>query len=130
MHIDDYIPDDDDLGINDIDHSDFSSILPDDGEFDFSNDDDSFLDEVMDEYHQKSNHMTFVGRDRLPSNANSDGYIPNGHKELTSTVSEIHKTFDLYSKDGHDYVLYNGKYYSIDGIGTVTIGGIKYDKIR
>lgn len=92
-------------------------------------DDDDFVNEAMDEYYQETNQMTFGARDTLPPNANSDGYIPNGSQELTSTVSDIHKTFKLYSKNGHDYVLYNGAYYRIDGSGTVTIGGIKYDKI-
>ena len=129
MHIDDYLLDDDNLDTSGIGHSDFTSIHYNDDNIDISDDDNTFIDEAMDEYHNKGDHMTFRGRDTLPSNANSDGYIPNGHQELTSTVSEIHKTFKLYSKGGHDYVLYNGNYYQIDGTGTVTIGGIKYDKI-
>lgn len=95
----------------------------------FLHDDEDFLDEVMNERHQQSNQVTFCGRDTLPPNANSDGYIPNGTQELTSTIAETTKTFKLYSKGGHDYVLYNGSYYRIDGSGTVTIGGVKYDKI-
>lgn len=130
MHIDDYLLDDDDLNSDSIDHTDFSSLQSFDEDFDIPDDEDPFLDEVMDEYHQENSHTTFRGRDSLPSNANSDGYISKGHQELTSTISEIRKTFKLYSKNGHDYVLYNGRYYQIDGTGTVTIGGIKFDKIR
>lgn len=122
MHIDDYLIDDDDSGFVGLEYGDVSS----DSSFSY---DDEFLDEVMNEHHQKSNQVTFCGRDTLPPNANSDGYIPNGTQELTSTISDSTKTFKLYSKDGHDYVLYNGSYYRIDGPGTVTIGGIKYDKI-
>ena len=128
MHIDDYLIDDDNLNASSIDHTDFSSLLSHDEDVNIS-DDDTFLDEVMDEFHQEKTQSTFRGHDPLPPNANSDGYIPNGHQELTSTISEIHKTFKLYSKGGHEYVLYNGRYYQIDGTGTVTIGGIKYDKI-
>lgn len=94
-----------------------------------SYDDDDFVEEVMNEHSQGANHPAFIGRDKLPPNANSDGYIPNGSQELISTISDTSKTFKLYSKDGHDYVLYNGVYYRIDGPGTVTIGGVKYDKI-
>ena len=128
MFIDDYLLDDADLDTTSIDHHDFTLSHCDDYDSDNSDDEDTFVDEVMSEYQQKQNRVSF-GRDTLPSNANSDGYIPSGHQELTSTVSEIHKTFKLYSKGGHDYVLYNGEYYQIDGTGTVTIGGIKYDKI-
>ena len=128
MHIDDYLIDDDNLNASSIDHTDFSSLLSHDEDVNIS-DDDTFLDEVMDEFHQEKTQSIFRGHDSLPPNANSDGYIPNGHQELTSTISEIHKTFKLYSKGGHEYVLYNGRYYQIDGTGTVTIGGIKYDKI-
>lgn len=122
MHIDDYLIDDDDPGFVGLEYGDVSS----DGSFSH---DDGFLDEVINEHKQKTNHMAFEGRDTLPSNANSDGYIPNGTQELTSTIANTQKTFKLYTKDGHDYVLYNGNYYRIDGSGTVTIGGIKYDKI-
>lgn len=122
MHIDDYLIDDDDPGFVGLEYGDVSS----DSSFSY---DDEFLDEVMNEHHQKSNQVTFCGRDTLPPNANSDGYIPNGTQELTSTIAETTKTFKLYSKGGHDYVLYNGSYYRIDGSGTVIIGGIKYNKI-
>lgn len=128
MLIDDYLHDNDGMDSS-VDHSSIASIHYDNADIDLSDDGDSFIDEVMDEYHGKKDDITFHGRDTLPPNADSDGYIPRGNQELTSTVSDIHKTFKLYSKNGHDYVLYNGKYYQIDGSGTVTIGGIKYDKI-
>jgi len=130
MHIDDFLQDNDDLETGSIDHSGIALTHHDNGDIDFTDDGDSFIDEVMDEYHRKNDGVSFHGRDTLPPNANADGYIPRGHQELTSTVSDIHKTFKLYSKGGHDYVLYNSKYYQIDGSGTVTIGGIQYDKIR
>lgn len=120
---------DDYLDFDDLNESDFMSTYYDDNDIEISRCDDSFTDEVMDEYHHTNNHSTFCGRDTLPPNANSDGYIPKGYKELTSTISKYHNTFKLYYKGGHDYVLYNGKYYQIDGIGTVVIGGIKYNKI-
>lgn len=126
MLIDDYLIDDGDfdLELPDIDYPD----MPNDDDGTISSDED-FLDEVMNEHEQDTNHMTFCGHDTLPPNANSDGYIPSGTQELTSTIADIQKTFKLYTKDGHDYVLYNGSYYRIDGSGTVTIGGVKYDKI-
>lgn len=129
MHIDDYLLDDDDVNSSSIDYTDFSSFDSTSEDFDISDDDDSFLDEAMNDYHHGTNHPSFGGHDTLPPNANSDGYIPDGKQELTTTISDIHKTFKLYSKGGHKYVLYNGSYYQIDGSGTVTIGGIKYDKI-
>ena len=121
MHIDDYSFSDDGL--------DVSSLIPDDDDFSIDGDDDSLIDEAVSEYHQGKYHPTFEAKDTLPHNANADGYIPDGKQELTSTISNSHKTFNLYTKDGHDYVLYNGRYYRIDGVGTVTIGGIKYNKI-
>ena len=119
MLIEDYLIEDDDFGLSGLED------MSDDTDLSY---DDDFLEEVMNEHKQKTNLLTFDARDTLPPNANSDGYIPNGSQKLTSTNSDIHETFKLYSKDGHDYVLYNGKYYCIDGSGTVTIGGIKYDK--
>ncbi len=128
MHIDDYLFDGNDHDLNDIEHSGLSSFIP-DNVTDNYQDDEDFLNEVMDEYHHQTDHFTFRGRDTLPPNANSDGYIPSGKQELTTTISDIDKTFKLYTKCGHKYVLYNGAYYQIDGSGTVTIGGVKYDKI-
>lgn len=125
MHIDDYFFDDDDLDTNIIDDSDFASSHYDDNDI-FDNE-DLVIDEIIKEYHK--NDISFCKHDTLPQDANSDGYIPSGHQELTSTVSDIPKTFELYSKGGHKYVLCSGKYYQIDGTGTVTIGGIRYDKI-
>lgn len=127
MHIEDYLPDDDSSVIENLESSTYSSASLNDE--DFYDDDGSFIDEMMSDYHQGNNHPSFGGRDTLPTNANSDGYIPDGKQELTTTISDIHKTFKLYSKGGHKYVLYNGSYYQIDGSGTVTIGGVKYNKI-
>lgn len=123
MLIDDYLLEDGEIEL--LGHE--YETIPNDATL--SHDEGDFLDEVINEHKQKTNHMAFEGRDTLPSNANSDGYIPNGTQELTSTIANTQKTFKLYTKDGHDYVLYNGNYYRIDGSGTVTIGGIKYDKI-
>ena len=120
----DYLLDDD--GLDDLDTTGLPFDMYDDDPVSF-NDDDEFLKEVMAE--RKISSITSRGRATLPPNANADGYIPDGSVELTSTISDIPKTFKLYSKDNHAYVLYNGKYYQIDGSGTVTIGGIKYDKI-
>lgn len=74
--------------------------------------------------------LAFLGKtkDSLPPNANSDGYIPDGTIKLTRTVSDIVDTFKHYRKNGHDYVLYYGNYIRVDGYGTVSIGGVSYDK--
>lgn len=74
-------------------------------------------------------NLSFMSRNTLPPNSNADGYIPDGKVSLTSTISDLEDTFNLYRKDGQKYALYNGHYYRIDGTGTVTINGIKYDKI-
>lgn len=81
------------------------------------------------EFEPVHNSPSFIGRNTLPPNANSDGYIPDGKVTLTSTIGDVPETFKMYAKDGHSYALYNGHYYRIDGSGTVTINGIKYDKI-
>ena len=129
MHIDDFLLDDDDLDVSSVDQSDLMSSLIDDNDSDLYENEDLFIEEIMNNYHQEQSHIPFRAHDSLPNNANSDGYIPKGNQELTSTISENPKTFKLYSKDGHNYVLYNEKYYQIDGTGTVTIGGTKYDKM-
>jgi hypothetical protein len=72
---------------------------------------------------EHGNAISFLG------NANSDGYIPDGTIKLERTISGTTDTFKLFSKDGHDYVLVNGSYIRVDGVGTVTINNIKYDKI-
>jgi len=74
-------------------------------------------------------NVMFCGKNDLPPNANSDGYISSGEVCLNTTVSDIPKFFKLFIKDGHKYILYNRSYYRIDGVGTVTIGGIKYNKV-
>ena len=81
------------------------------------------------DFGSKYDNLSFMGKDILPSDANSDGYIPDGKVTLTSTIGDLPETFKMYAKDGHSYALYNGHYYRIDGPGTVTINGIKYDKI-
>ena len=73
-------------------------------------------------------NVPFMGRDTLPPNANSDGYIPDGSISLTRTISDITDSFKHFKKDGHDYILYYGNYIRVDGTGTVNIGGISYDK--
>lgn len=123
MLIDDYLLKDGEIDLSGLEYE----PIPNDATL--SHDDEDFLDEVINEHKQKTSHVPFDARNTLPPNANSDGYIPNGTQELTSTIADTQKTFKLYTKDGHDYVLYNGSYYRIDGSGTVTIGGVKYDKI-
>lgn len=81
------------------------------------------------EFELEQNSPSFMGRDTLPSDANSDGYIPDGKVTLTSTVGDVPETFRMYAKDCHSYALHNGHYYRIDGSGTVKINGIMYDKI-
>lgn len=80
------------------------------------------------DYGLNDDNLSFMGRDTLPPNANADGYIPDGRIDLTSTIGDVSKSFKLYTKDGHSYVLDHGQYYKVDGPGTVTINGIRYDK--
>lgn len=77
---------------------------------------------------QDGYNVPFMGRDTLPPNANSDGYIPDGSISLNRTISDITDSFKHYTKDGHDYILYHGSYIRVDGSGTVNIGGVSYDK--
>lgn len=119
-----------------VDNNDESLLLP-----DLETDTDLLLDLSSDventvidcpaplEFEPEPDSLSFMGRDTLPPNANSDGYIPDGKVTLTSTIGDLPETFKMYAKDGHSYALYNGHYYKIDGSGTVTINGIKYDKI-
>lgn len=65
----------------------------------------------------------------LPSDHNSDGYIPDGKVTLEQTISGHTDTFKVYNKNGGLYVYEGGKWIRIDGIGTVNIKGVKYDKI-
>ena len=67
-------------------------------------------------------------RSVLPPDNNSDGYIPDGKVTLERTESGSTNTFNVYSKGSGQYVYEGGKWIRIDGIGTVTINGIKYDK--
>lgn len=97
-------------------------------DFDIDGIDGDFNFDFADGYY--GDGLSFMGKtkDSLPSNANSDGYIPDGSISLTRTISDITDTFKHYRKDGHDFVLYYGNYIRVDGSGTVTIGGVKYDK--
>jgi len=98
-------------------------------DFDVSNDTDyqnSFSDN---NYYGDTNNISFMGKDTLPPNANADGFIPKGEVILNTTVSDIPNHFKQFVKGTHRYILYNGNYFQIDGGGTVTIGGIKYNKI-
>lgn len=74
-------------------------------------------------------NIVFCGKDTPPSGANSDGYVPDGSISLTATISDITKSFKHFTKNGQDFILYNGAYIQISGSGTVNIGGIKFDKI-
>ena len=65
----------------------------------------------------------------LPPDNNSDGYIPDGKITLERTESGNTDTFKVYNKDGGQYVYEGGKWIRIDGSGTVTIKGVKYDKV-
>lgn len=99
-------------------------------EFDFDGNFDFDVDGLDGGFDFDSDGIAFMGntKDSLPSNANSDGYIPDGSISLTRTISDTTDTFKHYKKDGHDFVLYYGNYIRVDGSGTVTIGGVKYDK--
>lgn len=103
-------------------HPDDSLFSSENSEFSMTNRPSSW------DYGMNNDNLSFMGRDTLPPNANSDGYIPDGRIDLTSTIGDVPKTFKLYTKDGHSYVLDHGCYYKIDGPGTVTINGIRYDK--
>lgn len=65
----------------------------------------------------------------LPPDNNSDGYIPDGKIMLERTESGNTDTFKVYNKDGGQYVYEGSKWIRIDGSGTVTIKGVKYDKV-
>ena len=119
-----------------VDNNDESFLLSDfetgtDLQLDLSNDaENTLIDSPAPlEFEPEHNSPSFMGRETLPSDANSDGYIPDGKVTLTSTVGDVPETFKMYAKDGHSYALHNGQYYRIDGSGTVTINGIMYDKI-
>jgi hypothetical protein len=103
--------------------------IPDSTDFDMSGL-DGYLDIDLDSSPNSDNNynINFMGKDTLPPNANSDGYIPDGSITLTRTTSDLKEVFRHFRKDGHDYVLYNGSYFRVDGSGTVSIGGISYDK--
>lgn len=80
------------------------------------------FDECLDNF-----KVSFKGH--LPPDHNKDGYIPSGHIELERTTSEITDKFKVYDNNGGKYVHEGGKWIRIDGNGTVTIKGVKYDKV-
>lgn len=55
--------------------------------------------------------------------------FPDGKVTLERTESGNSDTFKMYNKDGGQYVYEGGKWIRIDGSGTVTIKGVKYDKV-
>jgi len=120
-----------DFDVPDVDYGNVSIPDVDWSTFDFSGGDSNFDFPSFDSDADFGDGLAFYGKtkDSLPDNANSDGYIPDGSISLTTTISDITKSFKHYKKDGHDYVLYYGNYIRVDGIGTVTIGGVKYDKV-
>lgn len=92
MHIDDYLLDDDDLSSSSIDHTDFSSLHSDDEDFDISDDEDSFLDEAMNDYHsQQDHHNPSFGKA-------SDSEI----SRLQSKVDEAKHNVDVKKQDVHE----------------------------
>lgn len=74
-------------------------------------------------------NLSFIGRNSLPPNANSDGYIPDGRIDLISTIGDVAKSFNSIQKTATVMFLTIGHHYRIDGSRTVAINGIKYDKI-
>lgn len=102
--------------------------VDDDIDDDIDDIDDDFDDvDDADEIDDDVNDVAFGQR---PTNANSDGYIPDGSVTLERTLSGTEDTFKVYSKGGHKYVHLGGdRFIQVDGSGTVTINGVKYDKI-
>lgn len=74
----------------------------------------------------ESSSISFMGKDSLPQDSNSDGFIANGtitlHRDGGSDVTD---SFKLYTKGGNNYVLYNKKYIHLTG-KFVKIAGISY----
>lgn len=68
-------------------------------------------------------------RGALPPDHNRDGYIPDGKITLERTASGDKDTFKVYYKGGGQYVHEGGKWIRVDGTGTVSIKGVKYDKV-
>lgn len=117
-----------DIGDSVSDLSDISDTIPDISDsisdIEYYGDTPDFVDNDFSHNNpEQGNAISFLG------NANSDGYIPDGSIKLERTISGTTDTFKLFSKDGHDYVFVNGSYIRVDGVGTVTINNIKYDKI-
>lgn len=92
MHIDDYLIDDDDLNASSIDHTDLSSLHYNDEDFDTSDDEDTFLDEAMDDYHsQQDHHNPSFGKA-------SDSEI----SRLQNKVDEARNNVDVKKQDVHE----------------------------
>ncbi len=70
-----------------------------------------------------TNNIAFFG-------TNSDGYIPDGKVTLERTISGSDDTFSAFRKGSHIYVETSPNHYvQVDGVGTVKINGVMYDKV-
>lgn len=72
------------------------------------------------------NNISFCGKNDLPPDANSDGYIPRGNISLDRSTCNGTEQFKLYTKDNSQFVLYKGNYIKITGHKTIDIGGISF----
>ena len=96
MLIDDYLPDGDDMNIDHpelpIGHPELASLQVNDKDIVISNDEDTFLDEVMNEYHsQQDHHNTSFGKA-------SDSEI----SKLQGKVNEAEHNVDVKKQDVHE----------------------------
>ncbi len=68
-------------------------------------------------------NLSFMG-------TNSDNFIPDGRVTLERTISGIDESFAAYRNAGHIYVETSPNHFvQVDGLGTVKIHGVEYDKI-
>ena len=109
-----------------LDMNDLSDIAECSNMYDISNADSCDPFDTGFATNEGAYNVSFEGKDTLPPDANSDGYISKGNITLEATISDTETTFKKYNKGGSDYVLYNGNYIKLTG-NTVTIGGIRYD---
>lgn len=92
MLIEDYLLDDDDLNAGSFEHADLSSLHYNDEDFDTSDDEDTFLDEAMDDYHsQQDHHNPSFGKA-------SDSEI----SRLQNKVDEARHNVDVKKQDVHE----------------------------
>lgn len=92
MLIDDYLLDNDDLSSSDIDYTDLSSFGSNDEDMAVTDDEDSFLDEAMNDYqHQQDHHNTTFAKA-------SDSEI----SKLQSKVDEAKHMVDVKRQDVHE----------------------------